>query len=206
MQPKFNAPPPLEARVKEEEDEWEIRGNRVICYHRKPRKMTFTPVNTRCPVNFNKLKSKRVTHCINLETGEIRECVDEWRCTRPYYSPFEAEWANASWTGWAEFEIEDEGNPPVEEEPRGGVTREVEEDQEVNPEAEEDGARAGVKRKAEEEGDEERTRREEERMRLRNLRSEVTSGSGVKRKAEDEGYEERKRRDEGNDDDVNEVR
>ena len=43
-------------------------------------------------------------------------------------------------------------------------------------------------------------------MRLRNLRSEVTSGSGVKRKAEDEGHEERKRRDEGNDDDMNEVR
>ena len=43
-------------------------------------------------------------------------------------------------------------------------------------------------------------------MRLRNLRSEVTSGSGVKRKAEDEGDGERKIRDEGNDDDMNEVR
>ena len=62
------APPPPGARVKEEQDEWEIRGNKVICYHRKPRKMTFTPVNTKCPINYTKLKSKRVTHCINLET------------------------------------------------------------------------------------------------------------------------------------------
>ena len=43
-------------------------------------------------------------------------------------------------------------------------------------------------------------------MRLRNLRSKVTSGAGVKRKAEDEGNEERKRRDEGNDNDMNEIR
>ena len=77
------APPPPGARVKEEEDEWEIRGNRVICHHRKQRRMTFTPVNTKCPINYDKLKSKRVTHCINLETGDIKECVDEWRCIRP---------------------------------------------------------------------------------------------------------------------------
>ena len=168
--------------------------------------MTFTPVNSRCPISYDKLKSKRVTHCINLETGDIKECVDEWRCARPYYSPFEAEWANASWTGWTEFEIEDERNLPVEEEPRGGAKRKAEEDQEAKLDEDEDEARGGVKRKAEEEGDEERMRREEERIRLRNQRSEVTSGSGVKRKAEEESNEERQRPHGANEDEMNEIR
>ena len=117
------APPPAGARVKEEEDEWVVKGNKVICFHRKPRRTTFTPVNTRCPVDYTKLKSKRVTHCINLETGAIVECVDERRCTRPYYSPFEPESTNVTWTGWTEFEIEDERNLAAKEEPRGGAKR-----------------------------------------------------------------------------------
>ena len=29
------APPPAGARAKEEEDEWVIKGNKVICFHRK---------------------------------------------------------------------------------------------------------------------------------------------------------------------------
>ena len=86
------------------------------------------------------------------------------------------------------------------------MKRKVEEDTEVTAEAEEDRSGAGVKRKAEEEGDEERTRREEERVRLSNQRSQVTSGSGVKRKAEEEINEERKRPHETNDDEMNEIR
>ena len=111
------APPPPGARVKEElEDEWEVRGRRVIRHHRKPRKVTFTPVGTNCPVDVSKLKSKRVTHSINLESQVIQECVDEWRCDRPYYNPFEPD-LNARWTGWAEFELEDEVTTlPAEEE------------------------------------------------------------------------------------------
>ena len=138
--------------------------NKVICYHRKPRKMTFTPVNTRCPVNYTKLKSKRVTHCINLETGAIMECVDEWRCTHPHYCPFGSESNNVIWTGWTQFEIEDGSNSPAEEETRGGA-----------------------KRKAEDEGNEERDR-------MPDRLDEAIEGAGVKRKAEDEGDEERTRR------------
>ena len=70
------------------------------------------------------------------------------------------------------------------------LERKVEEDQELTPDAEEDKAGTGVKRKAEEEGDEERARREEDRLRISNQKSMVASGSGVKRKAEDEGNEE----------------
>ena len=80
------------------------------------------------------------------------------------------------------------------------------EDHDAKLDEDEDEARGGVKRKAEEEGDEERTRREEERTRLRNLRSEVTSGSGVKRKAEEEANEERKRPHESDDNEMSEIR
>ena len=144
-------PPPPGARVKEPEDEWEIRGNKVICFHRKPRKMTLTPMNTKCPIDPKRLESKRVTHCINMETGEIKACVDEWRCTRPYHHPFEVEWGNVYWTGWTEFTIKDEPNQPAEEEPRGGAKRKAEEDHEANLDEDEDDTRGGVKRKAEEE-------------------------------------------------------
>ena len=156
------APPPPGARVKEPEDEWEIRGKRVIRYHRKPRKVTFTPSGTGCPVDVSKLKSKRVTHSINSDTQVIQECVDEWRCTMPYYNPFDD--PNATWTGWTEFEIEDEHNVPVQEEPRGGAKRKA--DDEGNegkngmpdrPDETNEGA--GIKRKAEDEGDDERIRR-----------------------------------------------
>ena len=154
------APPPPGARVKEPEDEWEIRGKRVIRYHRKPRKVTFTPVGAGCPVDVSKLKPKRVTHSINLDTQVIQECVDEWRCTRPCYHPFEPD-LNAAWTGWTEFEIEDEHNAPVQEEPRGGVKRKA--DGEGNEEKngmpdrpDETHESTGVKRKAEEEEEDER--------------------------------------------------
>ena len=199
MQPKFNAPPPPEARVKEPEDWWEVRGNRVIRHHRKPRQITFTPAGTGCPIDVSKLTAKRVTHAINVDTQVIQETVDEWRCTRPYYNPFEnSDLPNSTWTGWTEFEIMEEQAGLPQEETRGGAKRgpeevEAEEDRAVTAKTEDESGKPGVKRTAEEEGDEERTRREEERMRTSNQRAEEASGSGVKRKAEDEGNEERKR-------------
>ena len=99
--------------MKEAEDWWEIRGRRVIRHHRKPRKVTFTPVGTGCPVNVSKLKPKRVTHSINLDAQAIQESVDDWNRTMPYYNPFDD--PNATWTGWTEFELKDEGNAPAEE-------------------------------------------------------------------------------------------
>ena len=159
-------------------------------------------------MSWQKLKGKRTTQVIMDANGEIHEYVDDWTLddagglSGNPHDPF-----NGEWTGWAEFEIEDEPKPEVQEETGGGVKRKAEEDQEVTPEEEDsENPKSGVKRKAEEEGDEERTMREEERMRTRNQRSEVTSGVGVKRKAEDEGNEERKRRDDGHDDDMNEIR
>ena len=133
-------------------------------------------------MSWQKLKGKRATHVIMNANGEIHEYVDDWTQgdaggpSGDPHNPF-----NGEWTGWAEFEIEDEPNRPAEEE-RGGTKRKAEEDHEVTKEDEESSgvkttAGAGVKRKAEKEGDEERTRREEERMRIRNQRSQAASGS-----------------------------
>ena len=77
---RANAPPPAEAQVNDDLiDEWTIVGKRVIRHFRTPRLVTFTPFNASCPVDPNKLKAKRITHCIGVETGEIIECEDDWK-------------------------------------------------------------------------------------------------------------------------------
>ena len=146
---KASTPPPAEARVNDGlVDEWIIIGKRVIRQFRKPRLVTFTPHNTGCPVDPNRLKARRVTHCINVETGEIVECEDDWKtCQRPYFNPLDS---GERWTGWTEFEIEDEEvNEPMGQQEDGSKM------------VFEDGSKKAPKRKAEDEGDDERAKREE---------------------------------------------
>ena len=108
--PKFNAPPPAEARV-DLQDEWTLRGNNVTCLLRRPRRELFCPTGGGCPVSWQKLKGKRTTQVIMNANGEIREYVDDWTQddaggpSGDPHNPF-----NGEWTGWAEFEIEDEPN------------------------------------------------------------------------------------------------
>ena len=131
-QPKPNTPPPEGARIKDLGDDWVTQGRKIIRQLRKPRLVTFTPVNTSCPIDVGKLKGRRLTHAVNLGTGEIKVIEDDWKsAVHPYFNQFGT---NARWTGWTEFEIEEELNLPAEEDARGGVKRKVEEDQEINPE------------------------------------------------------------------------
>ena len=65
------------------------------------------PTNGGCPVDWDKLKPRRFTHAILNESGEIREHEDAW------YGNEDQAWAmgnpfNGYWTGWTEFEMEDE--------------------------------------------------------------------------------------------------
>ena len=52
-----------------------------------------------------RLKLKRITHAILTDSGEIHEVTDEWSADSHLNinDPFGEEW-----TGWTEFEIEDE--------------------------------------------------------------------------------------------------
>ena len=77
-------------------------------------------------MSWQKLRGKRVTHVIMGANGNIHEYVDDWTQddaggpSGDPHNPF-----NGEWTGWAEFEVEDERNPPDEEELRRGSLRRI---------------------------------------------------------------------------------
>ena len=55
-----------------------------------------------CPVGLNKLKPKRVTHSINIESVEIQDCeYDKKTSQHRYFNPLDT---GARWAGWTEFE------------------------------------------------------------------------------------------------------
>ena len=141
--------------------------------------MALTPHHTGCPVDPNRLKARRVTHCINVETGEIVECEDGWKTSQhPYFNPLDS---GKRWTGWTEFELEDEEevNEPM--------------DQRVEAPSER-ASGSDLKRKAEGEGDDERANREET----------VVPKAGVTRKNEEVNEDDRDdKHHKLNDDDVN---
>ena len=73
-QVNFRTPPPVQARVDDDlVDEWIVQGNKAIRQRREPRQVTFTPFNAGCPVDLNRNGARRVTHSINVETGEIED-------------------------------------------------------------------------------------------------------------------------------------
>eukprot|EP00959_Pyramimonas_sp_CCMP1952_P142095 2974391-Pyramimonas_sp.AAC.1 len=63
-------------RVEEAKDEWIIKGNKVICQHRRPRKELAFPTSGGCPVDWDKLKPRRFTHAIMINSGVIHEHED----------------------------------------------------------------------------------------------------------------------------------
>ena len=159
---KPRTPPPPGAKV-DVQDRWIVRGNTVICEHHVPRRGLFFPTNGGCPVNWRRLRSRRVTHAIVSSTGAIHEHIDDW--TDEHQGGVTGNVNNAFgelWTGWTEFEVMDEEVNEDEAEDDEMKDDDVNEDQpggeEMRTEGDEvprEGSR--VKRKAEDEGDEERS-------------------------------------------------
>ena len=58
----------------------------------------------------------------------MKEIVDECRGNRPYYNPWEPELPGDVWTGWTEFDINDEANDRMEESPSSPAKRKAEGD------------------------------------------------------------------------------
>ena len=69
--------PPAGARV-DLQGEWTLREGKIIRRLRRPRRELFYPAGGGCPVDWRKLKGKRVTHVIMANTGEILDYLDDW--------------------------------------------------------------------------------------------------------------------------------
>ena len=111
-------------------DRWEIRDGTAIRHHRTPRTKMWIPRGLGAKPGY-KIKDQRETQVIYRDSGTMVEMSDNWRTEGEKELP-------GTWTGWAEFEYEEEGDytGPFGNRPNANTER--------------------FKRKAEDPGDEER--------------------------------------------------
>ena len=112
------------AQSQSRQDYWTQYGKKLRRWHLTPRLVTFTPVNTGCPVDPAILDDKRNTFAFNLQLGISVDEHDTWRDEDgPYHHPFghledgessDGDYYPSRWTGWTDFWIREDCAPARE--------------------------------------------------------------------------------------------
>ena len=110
------------AQSQSRKDYWTRHGRKLRRWHLTPRLVTFTPVNTGCPVD--DLDDNRRTFAFNLQLGITADSTDSWRNEDgPYRRPFghledgessDGDWYPSRWTGWTDFWVREDCVPARE--------------------------------------------------------------------------------------------
>ena len=85
-----SAPPAAVAR--NNKDNWEVIGDKLIRYHYFPRRELFSPDLTDCPIPLSRISDKRVTNIIPIGGIDIIDDEDSWHNVRRRNKKFSFRW------------------------------------------------------------------------------------------------------------------